>query len=461
MWIVYLVDVIAAGGLAMIALTKGLEAALPFATYMIVLLPPDAMIPLGMFDLNPQRVIVVILTLFYFVSGGNRTGIADKTGIPLKILMVVHVGWCIVSTADSIVLVMSIKRILGVVFEYYILYIIYLKTVTRIETIHRILAAMVFGVITSSIFGPLEAYGGWTVMSLFPTVMHRFGEISFLSPDRGVRIHSTFLGAISFGTALAMAITLALYLLDILRKPMQRRFLWFGLMLMFLNLYKTASRGPWLDAIIGCVLLFVLGHNGHNHIRKRVMAIGMLSIAVCIFRPGVWDSIAALSMNTFDSNNLQGASFDYRFALRDVAIKAVLQSPGRALWGYGMESFFYLNLTGQFRGKLFKFMSCDSSWIAFMVETGFVGLLIIALLLFKPARVAWRHFRQSSATIRNLPLVLLINLVVFYVQMLSVNSYPMTPNGHMLWIIIALIYIYGNTAVRLKLEQNQLVGISD
>src|SRR3990167_7796843 len=106
MWIVYLLDVIAAGGLAMIALPKGLEAALPFATYMIVLLPPDAMIPLGMFDLNPQRVIVVILTLFYFVSGGNRTGIADKTGIPLKILMVVHVGWCIVSTADSIVLVM-------------------------------------------------------------------------------------------------------------------------------------------------------------------------------------------------------------------------------------------------------------------------------------------------------------------------------------------------------------------
>jgi hypothetical protein len=437
MTLTILIDLIAIIGLIGIAQSKGLEAALPFASFLLVLVPIEAIIPLGVFNLTTQRLIVVILLLLYFSSGRSRGLTGDASATPLKFLMLMHIAWCFVSTANSIVPVMSIKKALSVVFEYYTLYFIYWRTVSKVQTIHKILTAIVLAIIVCSVFGAVEAYSGWNVLQLLPKVLHHW---STEEADREVRVQSTFDHAILFGAALAMAITLALYLLTVVRKAWQKVFLWGGLMLMFLNIYKTSSRGPWLDVILGCLLLLFFAA---KQTRKSILMIGVLSLLVMIIRPGIWGTIDGIWANTFNMNTDTGASYEYRYALPRAATGALLKSPGRTLWGYGLESFYDLGIEGEFLGKPHVFLSCDNAWVELMVETGFVGLLIIALLLLKPAWIAWREYWKLPASDRQLSLILLVNMLIFYFQMYSVGMYSWGQNGYMLWVLIALTLAHG------------------
>ena len=90
-----------------------------------------------------------------------------------------------------------------------------------------------------------------------------------------------------------------------------------------------------------------------------------------------------------------------------------------------------------------RWYTCDSSWILFWYETGYVGLAILTTLLLRPAVLALRSFRRLPRTDRYFALVLLSSMVSFYVVMISVASYGWGQNGLMLWAIIALSVAYG------------------
>jgi hypothetical protein len=108
-----------------------------------------------------------------------------------------------------------------------------------------------------------------------------------------------------------------------------------------------------------------------------------------------------------------------------------------------MESFYYLGLEGQFLGKPHKFLSSDSAWVELMVETGYVGLLILASLLIKAALTALRNFWNMPKPDKYLSLVLFISMVEYYFMMTNVGLYSWGQNGHMLWILVALAMKYG------------------
>lgn len=439
MFLIIVIDLLVAGGLCAIAFNSGLERALPFATFMIVFLPIECRIPLGAFELTTHRLILVILGALYFFLGRKSTrGVASRV-LPLKWIICAHVTWCLVSTAASIVPMMSVKKLLSVVLEYYLLYFIYWKTVSRVQTIRKILMAMVLALIVCSVFGTFEAYRGLQILSLLPSVDHRFGSLPG-EAERELRVQTTFDHAILYGAALAMAIMLDLYLLDGARKTWQKILLWCGLLLMFFNIYKTSSRGPWLDVILGCLLLVLVGGKG---VRNRILFVGVLSVAVMVIRPGIWHTVEGIYENTMDTNTDTGASYEYRYALPRAATKTVLRTPGRALWGYGLESFFDAGVEGEFLGKPHQFLSADDSWVELMVETGFVGLFLIAVLLWKPVFLSWSEFRRLRGPGKYLCAVLFVNMAIFYFQMYSVGMYSWGQNGYMLWILIAVSLAYG------------------
>lgn len=438
MLLIIAINVFVIGGLCYLAFNRGLERALPFATFMLVFLPIECRISLGAFELTIQRVILVVLGALYLFLGSRNKATAN-VAMPLKVLMCVHVAWCLISTADSIVVLASIKKLMSVVFEYYLLYFVYWKNISSVKTIYKILFAIVLALIISSVFGTIEAYRGWQILSLLPIVSHRFGGGISMEADREVRVQVTFDHAILYGAALAMAILLALYLLNVYKKGSEKVLVWGGLLLMFLNIYKTSSRGPWLDVIIGCALLLLVG--GKN-VRNRVLVIVLLSVAVCVIRPGVWHTIEGIYDNTMNDNTDTGSSYEYRYALPKAAIKKTLEAPSRTLWGYGLESFYDAHVEGQFLGKPHMFLSADDAWAELLVETGFVGLLIILLLLFTPAVIAWKEFRKTRGPEKYLCSVLLINLLVFYLQMYSVGMYSWGQNGYMLWVLIAAIMAF-------------------
>jgi len=455
MALIIIIDLLVIGVLSVKAFSSGLEEALPFATFAIVFLPIETRLSAGIFELTIQRLVVVLLFLLFFLTPRSKKPEDARLAMPLKWLMLAHISWCILSTLFSIDPVASVKKLVSVVFEYYGLYYIFWKSISKPETIRKVMLAMMLAMAIASIFGTYEAYRGWNVVDLLPKVGHRFFfGADVVDADRDIRVQSTFDHPILFGAALAMAIPIVLYFMTIARTFRHKLLLWIALALMFLNLYKTGSRGPWLDAILACILLFFYGG---SVVRRRILIIGALCVSVMILRPGIRDTIYGIYVNTLNTNTNTGASYEYRYALPQASIHAISRSPGRAMWGYGLETFFDADVEGMFLGQMYRFRSADNAWAELAVETGFVGLLILAILLLKPMFAGWRQSRKFSPPDKYLAAVLFINLLVFYFQMYSVGMYSWGQNGYMLWILIAATMAL--PAVRQ--EEEQLTGAED
>src|SRR5258708_23057791 len=175
----------------------------------------------------------------------------------------------------------------------------------------NILLAFVAAMFVCSIFGAVEAYRGWSVISLFLRHLHRFAYLA-AEMDRGIRTQLRFGHPILFGATLATAIPMALFLVTIAKTTVRKIFLWSTILLMFLNTYKTSSRGPWLALFFSLSLLFVFDKSG---IRKYLMIIIVFIITIFIVRPGTWGTIRNLYMQTLDPETAQGESYQCSYAL--------------------------------------------------------------------------------------------------------------------------------------------------
>ena len=349
--------------------------------------------------------------------------------------------WWILSAANSVVFTVSIKYVLSQILDLFMIYYIYARYVTSTKTVRRIVAGLVAGVIVCCVFGVLEVYAQWTVVSLFPEMMHRSGSSGRVYVDmaRGVRAQSTFGHPILFGSALAMAIPMALYLASSTRRSVQKFFIWGGLLLMFVCIYKTASRGPWLALVLS---LGVLLSSSKARVRKYLMVVCVLAAIVLVARPGVWQTVRSDYLSTMDKQSSQGESYQYRFALYNLAARELGKSMPRAIWGYGPESFFFLGIVGTFNGRTLAYESCDSSMAALLIETGYVGFTIAMLLLYKALRLTYRAYRTLPAPDNAICMIFLVNIATFCFMMTNVAIFGWGQENIMFWIVVALAMIY-------------------
>lgn len=418
---------------------RGLEAVLPYFVFIITLMPDECRVNLGgLFDLYTRRLALIVLAILFYSARGR----GPIRAFPLKNLMYLHAGWALASTLFSIVVTTSAKQLLAQVLEYYLLYYIILKTVSSTRTISRIAFAMVAAMTVCCVFGLLEIYAQWSVLSIFPAELQlTYGNIYAELLDRGIRARSTFPHPIHFGGALAMVIPLAFYLVTTSdRSWSQKAFLNLSLVLMFWNLYKTSSRGPWIAAAAAMVMLTVAAE---AKIRNRIVAVAVLAGIVLIVRPGVAETLVNMWQATFDPASRMGSSFQYRPILFETVRQTVSEDPVRAIFGFGLGSFREKGLVLVMPGiETHRWYTCDSSWILFWYETGYVGLAILTTLLLRPAVMALRSFRKLPRSDRYFVLVLLSSMVSFYVVMISVASYGWGQNGLMLWAVVALSVAY-------------------
>jgi hypothetical protein len=417
---------------------RGLEAVLPYFVFIVTLLPDECRITLpGLFDLRAQRIAIITLAILFFTSKKR-----SKTfSIPLKRLMVVNFIWVLASTVVSIVFMTSIKQALTQLIEYYFLYYIFLKTITNVRTISKSLFAMVAAMSLCSVFGLIEIYAQWNVLSFFPLeTQSTYGVLYRDAFDRGIRARSMFVHPIHFGAALAMVIPFAFYLLTTSKSWPQRAFLNLSLLLMSWGLYKTGSRGPWVAAAVAMVILTV---GAEAKLRKRILKVAALASLVLILRPGIVDTLVNMYDATFDPASRMGSSFQYRPVLMRTVMETLNDNPLRAILGFGLGSFREKGLILEMPGiETHRWYTCDSTWILFLYETGYIGVLIVGTLLLRPAFLAFSSFRRLPRSDRYFSLVILSSLATFYVVMISVAIYGWGQNGHMLWIVFAMSIAY-------------------
>jgi O-antigen ligase len=345
---------------------------------------------------------------------------------------------------NSVVVTTSVKTVLDNVFEFCLIYYIFAKSITNVQTIHKILAYSVAALVVCSVFGAVERFTHWNVTDIFPAVMHRLGdEIGHVGT--GNRIRSTFPHPILFGNGLALGIPWVLYLISLAKTGTQKVFLWVALVLMAYNLYRTSSRGPWLALVLSFVLLLIFSHGS---IRKYLMIIAFVTFATMILRPGVVKSLQDTYRETRNPDSVRGGSYQYRYELMRAGVHALSGDFRRSLWGFGPESFYFLGLEEQipYTDKTEVLVSCDNAWVEIMIETGYVGLFLVATLILSAAFLSWRGFKTLSPPGNSLCLVFLANLGAYAFMMIGVANFGWGQQAFMLWIILALAVVYPRLA---------------
>jgi len=143
MLLILSIDFVIIGVLVFIALTKGVEATLPFATFVIVLMPVESVIPLpGLFGITTQRVTIVTLAGLWFLLGRNAEG-PGRAALPLRNLLIASVIWMVVSSFNSIDPSAAPKYLLSEILDMYLLYYLVTKMVSSRATVHKLLWAIV------------------------------------------------------------------------------------------------------------------------------------------------------------------------------------------------------------------------------------------------------------------------------------------------------------------------------
>lgn len=422
--------------LAAIALRKGVEGALGCFAFLMVLLPVRVALPLAL-NVTPQRAMVWTLLVCYLMESRPSDSIPRRYA--LHGLIALQMLWYAVSTWNSVVPETSFKSAFGQIVEYFPIYYILTGSLRRTESVDRILRGVVGGIFVCCCLGVVESYTGWNLVDVcFPRLQGNFDLDAFQDIQRGQRIGATYPHPILYGTALASAYPMALYLLSRARSGKERVLLWAGLALMALNLFKTVSRGPW---IVGALSVLCYGLLAVAPKTKRTVGVlALLAVAVCLVRPGVWQTIADLFVATYDHNSPVALSYEYREHLWTESMAQLATHPERALWGFGKSSFYSLGLSSMWDdGKVRPLLSCDSSWIEILMDTGWIGLAITGALLLKPLRLAAAAWRRAPREQRDRLLLLSVALGGYYLEMVSVAIYSSwCPNVYMLWMLLAM-----------------------
>jgi hypothetical protein len=200
-------------------------------------------------------------------------------------------------------------------------------------------------------------------------------------------------------------------------------------------IYKSSSHGPWIAPVLSYILLFIFMK---NRIRKYLMTIAALALAVLLVRPGIWSTVEALYQSTTDPSTPVGTSYLYRDALNEAVKKPVNKGPGRALLGYGLGTFRVLGLDIDFLGSVRHWYTCDNNWASFLYETGYVGLLLMMILLFRALLFILKNYRRLPYPDNELSGVIFISLIGFYFLLLSVAGYSWGQKGYMAWVMISM-----------------------
>ena len=437
-----------------IAARRSLENALPVFCFFLVLMPLEARLVIpGLFDFNTMRLSLLTLLVLYLYHGRSNS---NDSALPLKSLMLLNVTWAICSTIYSLSVATSAKQLISQVVEYYLLYFLLVRTITRVSTIYNIVFAMMMAMGICSIFGVIEVYARWSILRIFPQnlwITYNGGvDPLYIEWGRGLRIRSTFPHPILFGDALAMSIPLTLYLLSIWERRRDRILLWISLVLMFWAIYKTSSRGPWIATILCGTLLFIMVR---NRVRTYLLVIALMAAAVLVARPGVWSTIAGLYESSTDASSPVGSSYLYRDALNNAVKSAVGREPARALFGYGLGTFRELGLDINFLNTVQRWYTCDNNWALFLYETGYVGLFLIAALLFAALWIAFRTYWQLPPPESYFSGVIFISLSGFFFLLLSVAGYSWGQQGYMAWILISIAVSYSRIVLQDDDEQTE------
>jgi O-antigen ligase len=319
----------------------------------------------GLPNFNLQRLILLVLLIAAVQKGQlfRANGAA-----PFMWMLILYAAVNVFPLVFSIDQLMSVKAYLAFTIEIVLFYLIISNSIDTRQDARQIVLAGASALLVVAILALIERYTGFNpVDAIMPGYVRK--------PEYENDTLSTFPHRILLGTAMAMGWPLALAFAQ--TGKAQRWIWWAGLCILLLACYLSFSRGPWIAAMFGGVVMFLFAGSA---VRRQTLIVMILIACALIIRPGVWETITTRAQETTDTNSFKGQTYQYRWELWGIAWDKISRSTDRLLFGFGQGSTEVMTFDAvlSYTGETTKLWSWDNHFAATMMESGLVGLVAFA-----------------------------------------------------------------------------------
>ena len=393
-------------------------------------------------NFNLQRLILIVLLIAAITK--KRFFRTNRT-VPFLWVLVAYAAINLLPLIFSIDLLMSIKAYLSFTIEIVLFYIILSMSIDTRQEARGVVFAGASALLTVAVFALIERYTGFNPVDAFMPEYVR-------KPQYAGDILSTFPHRILLGTAMAMGWPLALVFAQ---KGKTRRWIWWiGICIVLLSCYFSFSRGPWIAAMFGGIVMFLFAGTAVR--RQTLVVIALIAVALVV-RPGVWETISTSAHETADANSFKGGTYQYRWELWGIAWDKVSRSMDRLLFGFGQGSTEVMTFDAvlSYSGETTKLWSWDNHYAATLMEGGLVGLAVLAglysfffLKIFSSRQFLAEEDKTMHASIMAAMIAMLFmmtNVAMFAPQL-----------NYLLWALIAAALRLGAGDLQEKPHENVL-----
>ena len=331
---------------------------------------------------------------------------------------------------------------------------IYVRRWDHVSSYARI---MTLGAFFFSLLGIVEYFGGESYYRLFLTAFPHLAERVYYALVHH-RVFGTFDNQVFFGSWLAMFVTIPLALRSSEKIPRKKFFWSVCIASIWLAIFFTGSRGPFLGAVAGVVIYSWLT----GRIKKAfVVNICVAVTAIIIVSYGV--RIAKI----LPDNNLILRFVDPAAAVRSGGSAfATLREARLEAWKDAIAEWRYNWLLGigpgewvQRRMKIFEqgqvsTVSSFSPYVQYLVETGLVGVITLGAVLALVAYLNIKGLRRiRPGDKRDLLAACAVACLVVHLVSLTDVGYGVNRLFYFFWMTQGVVL----KGVRLTLEEQQRV----
>ena len=316
-------------------------------------------------NFNLQRLILIVVLI---AAVRTKRLLGPDRNVPFMGTLVVYAVVNLLPLIFSIDLLVSIKAYLGFTIEIVLFYIIISASFDSRKDARQVMVAGAAALVTVGILAIIERYSGLNPVDAFwPDYVRK--------PEYEFDTLSTFPHRILFGTAMAMGWPLAL---AFAQEGNRGRWIWWGCVcIVLLSCYLSFSRGPWVAAMFGGVLMFLFGG---KMVRRQTMVVTFLFSIALLLRPGVWETISVSASETTDTDSFKGGTYQYRWELWAIAWDKISRSGIRLLFGFGpgTTEIMIFDAVLTYSGETTELWSWDNHYAATLIESGCAGLAAFA-----------------------------------------------------------------------------------
>jgi hypothetical protein len=396
------------------------------ALVLFTVMPSTLCLQAGAFELTFQRILLVLVTLYWVPWLASRR---RPMAIPLIGLMGAWWAANLLSFLFAIDHALSVKWLLSFSTEIVLFYMIVSTTLTDAESLLKAFHALCVSAAVIAVLGVIEYY------TQFNPALDWMGIVE---PKDATDVIVTFRHRILFGYAMAMGWPLLLALAHRIPGRMKGVAMTGVVMLAIAACYFSGSRGPWFGAAVAGAVMYIFGT---SKVRKSMRVFACLTVLMIVARPGVRATIVDLTESTFDPDSYRGRSYYYRKELWPVALSLAKTSPVRTLFGHGGLSTETMDLSDRFEygGSTYHtgFSSWDNNYACDLVEFGYVGLALEVLFYACVLLSLYRSVVRCPTEYRDIAAAFLAAAAVYALAL--TNVYMFSPQLKCMFLTLATL----------------------